>query len=265
MLRLYISYAPADKPYLDKLLKWLKPLEERYALRLWYADPAKSAPFLYDPQQPAGSMLRYPLDWELSLNRLEQAHIYLFLVSYNSLSTPYIEQEEVPRAAERYSKKSKRLVRIFPVLLSPSLWKEQSRLSGFPVLGGPLSLSERKKKEEEEEAFLQVVTELRVAVEELRRNWLEEKHLLSAGTDGMDTPELLPATPAAFQPLPGWAGVALLLSVFYLVTAFYLRSCAPRMYHMYVPKELPYEAAPDRYLRENPLVDPVDVPLRPEE
>ncbi len=36
MLRLYISCAPADKPYLDTLLKWLGPLKEKYFLRIWH-------------------------------------------------------------------------------------------------------------------------------------------------------------------------------------------------------------------------------------
>jgi hypothetical protein len=51
MLRVYISYAPADKPYLDTLLKWLKPLQEKYFLRIWhnpFPAPGALAPYQWD-------------------------------------------------------------------------------------------------------------------------------------------------------------------------------------------------------------------------
>lgn len=261
MLRLYISYAPADRPYLDKLLKWLKPLEERYALQLWYADPAKASLFLYHRYHAPGPVLYFPADWEKMVNRLMQAHIYLFLVSHNSLSTPYVEQEEVPRAVDRYIKYGEDFVQVLPVLLSPSQWDKHSRLSEFPALSGSLPLTE---SDSEEEGFHRTVTQLQIIVEKLQRNWMEEKHRLGLGEKEDGTPELLPAAPAGFKPLPGWVGMAMLMSVFYLVTSFYLRSCAPRMYHMYVPETVPYQPPPDRYLRENPLTPPEDVPLRPE-
>ena len=284
MLRLYISYAPADKPYLDKLLKWLKPLEERYALQLWYTNPDKASPFLYHRHHAPGPVMVYPADWETTLDRLERAHVYLFLTSHNALSTPYIGQEEVPRAVERYIKQSEQLVRIFPVLLSPSEWKEHSRLSEFPVLGWPEDAPEAKRKaaaagkkmpevkvlslaeiKPEEEGFLRIVKHLQIILEEMHRNWLEEKHRLKPGDDESDIPGLAPATPAVIKPIPGWAGAALLMAVFYLVTSIYLRSCAPRMYHGYVPESLPYQPAPEQYLRENPVVEPAEVPLRPGE
>lgn len=284
MLRLYISYSPADKSYLDKLLKWLKPLEERYALQLWYADPDKASPFLYHRYHAPGPVMIYPADWEISLDRLERAHIYLFLMSYNALSTPYIEQEEVPRAVERYIKYSEHLVRIFPVLLSPSLWKDYSRLSGFTALGWPEDSPEAKKKalaagqktpevkvlslaetQPEEDGFLRLTKHLQIVLEEMHRNWTEEKHRLKPGDEDDALPELQPAAPAQLKPIPGWAGAALLMAVFYLVTSIYLRSCAPRMYHGYVPESLPYQPMPEQYWRENPVTEPEEVPLRPVE
>lgn len=246
MLRIYISYAPADKPYLDKLLKWLKPLQEQYFLRIWYNTPVPGS--------------RLPYRWDDMLDHLEAAHIYLFLTSYHSLSTAYIDQEEIPRAVARYIELGDAFVRIFPVPVSPSHWKKHSRLSGYKVLGGPKSLTEIKP---EENGYLEVVEQLRQVVESLRRNWLEESYRTGQPIEDFSRPELPPPTAPAFKPLPGWTGVLLILVLLYLVTSWYLNGCAPRMYYMYAPKEMPYQPLPDQYLRNNPLQPPVDVPLRP--
>ena len=127
MLRVYISHAPADKPQLLKLLQWLKPLEEQYYLRLFYNKPAPEAGL--------------PYHWDAMLDQLAEAHIFLFLISPNSLKTAYIEQEEVPRALARQAELGSQLVRICPVVLSAAPWEKQSRLGGQPALGGPNAMN----------------------------------------------------------------------------------------------------------------------------
>lgn len=257
MLRLYVSYASADKPHLDKVLRWLRPLKERYALELGYASPGMA----HRPHPVSGAGMLYPVDWSLCMERLEQSHIYLFLVSPNSLKTTYIEQEEVSRAVQRYRENGPDLVRIFPVLLSPAPGKEHSALSAFPALGGPNGLLDPKA---EDEGFRQLIVTLGQAVETLQRNWLEERFRLGQKEEDAGAP-MMRAAPGGLKPLPGWAGAAMLMAVFYMVTSFYLRSCAPRMYHLYVPKTMPYQPAPEPYWRENPVEQPADVPPRPAE
>ncbi|MBK6930321.1 MAG: hypothetical protein IPH12_05430 [Saprospirales bacterium] len=248
MLRVYISYAPADKPYLDTLLKWLKPLQEKYFLRIWHN------PF------PAPGALA-PYQWDDMLDQLEAAHIYLFLTSYHALSAAHIQQEEVPRAVARYIDLGENYVRVYPVLLAPSHWKKHSGLAGFAPLGAKKTLAELKP---EENGYLEIVNQLELAVEKLRRNWIEEHHRLGLPVDDFSRPALLPSAPDALKPLPGWAGVVLLFALFYMITSWYFSSCAPRMYYMYTPESLPYQPLPDRYYRENPVQAPLDVPLRPD-
>lgn len=263
MLRLYISYAPADQPYLDELLKWLKPLEEKYFLRIYYPDLKNATRFQYYKFHIRGPVMVYPHHWEDTLDQLSKAHVYLFLMSYHTLSTPYIEQEEIPRAVERYGQLGDKFVRVYPVLVSPSLWETQSRISGFKALGDPQKTLEDIKPPEE--GYRQIMEQLDKVFEELRRNWVEEQHRLGLPIDDFLTPELPKPPEPAYQPIPGWAGALMVLIILYLVTSWYFTACAPRMYYLYTPKDLPYQPMPERFWRPNPLRAPVDVPLRPEE
>lgn len=255
MLRLYISYAPADQAYLDKLLKWLKPLEGSYSLKITH--PVYAPPHLHHGVLPTTQVI-YPFHWEKALQQLNKAHIYLFLISYNSLSMPYIGQEEVPRAVERHVKYGEDFVRIFPVLLSPSLWTEYSGLSGFTPLGQQLPLTNIQP---EEEGYRQIMVQLRQVVEELQRNWVEETFRNGSPLeDFLQAPQPAPGK-AGFKPLPGWVGVVMVLSLFYMVTSFYLQSCAPRIYGK-TPDVGFYQDPPERFIRDNPVRQPEDVPLR---
>lgn len=248
MLRLYISYAPADKPYLDQLLLWLKPLQEKYFLRIWHNPMPR--PFS-----------KFPYQWDAMLEQLGEAHIYLFLMSHKSIATSYIEQEETPRAVERYIALGKNYIRIFPVLLSPSHWDKHSSLAGFAPIGLPgKTLADLKP---DENGYLAIVRQLELVIVELRRNWMEEKHRLEMPIDEFDRPGLPPPPEQGLKPIPGWAAAALLFAVFYLVTSWYFSGCAPKMYHLYAPESLPYQPPPQRYYRDNPVQYPEEVPLRP--
>ncbi len=243
MLRVYISCAPADKPYLDTLLKWLRPLQEKYFLRIWH-----------NPAPRPGYKELY--QWDAMLENLEQAHIYLFLASKNSLGTDYIEREEVSRAVARHTELGEKYVRILPVILAPSNWNKSSGLSRFKPIGGVKTLLDWKS---DPMGYQLVIAELQRTVEELRRNWMEEYHRTGLPMDEFFHPmRLAPAEPA-LKPIPGWAGVVFLFVIFYMVTSWYLSGCAPRMYHMYVPKSLPYQSLPEQYFRENPVAPPQEV------
>lgn len=162
MLRIYISYAPADRAYLNTLLKWLQPLKEKYFLRIWH-----------NPVPRPGALL--PYQWDAMLDNLEESHVYLFLTSYHSLSAAYIEQEEIPRAVERHVKFGDDLIRVYPVLLSPSQWKKHSGLASYTPLGPPQTLAGLKP---DENGYLALVEQLEEIVIALRRNWMEEHRRL---------------------------------------------------------------------------------------
>ncbi len=195
------------------------------------------------------------------LSNLEEAHIYLFLTSDQSLKAGYIQQEEVPRARAQYAEHGDRYVRIFPILVSPSKWEKHSGLAGFKPLGGSKTLAEWKT---DESGYQLLVHRLEDVVQELRRNWMEEYHRIGLPIEAFSHPELPPPAAATLKPIPGWAGLVLLLVIFYMVTSWYLSGCAPRMYHLYAPESLPYQPLPERYFRENPVQPPEEVPPRPE-
>ena len=194
------------------------------------------------------------------MNQLNEAHIYLFLMSYDALSIAYIDDEEAPRAVERYHKLGKEFVRIFPVLVSPSLWDKQSRLAGFKVLGGDKTLKETQPPET---AFKLIIEQLTKDIEDIRRNWIEEQHRLGESIDDFTRLELPPSPAPAYQAVSGWMGAVMVMTLLYLVTSWYFSGCAPRMYYLYTPRELPYQPLPEPYLRTNPVQPPENVPLRP--
>ncbi len=247
MIRLYISYAPADKASLETLLQWLQPLQEKYFLRIWHNPVPKP-------------WSRLPYRWDDMIDQLESAHIYLFLTSYQALSTAYIAQEEIPRAVARHIEHGENFVRIYPVLLAPSHWKKHSGLAGFKPLGGPLSLAEQQPPEK---GYLQIVEQLEGVIVELRRNWMEEYHRLGMPLDEFSQAALPQGEEPGLRPLPGWASLVLLMALFYLVTSWYFSGCAPRMYYLYTPESMPYQPTPDQYFRENPVEAPIDVAPRP--
>lgn len=259
MLRLYISYAPADETYLRELLQWLKPLEEKYFLRVYHPNMQLIPDFHHQRLHVPGQEIAYPADWEAAAEQLEEAHLYLFLISYHSLCIPFIEKEEVHHAVDRLQKLGKDYIKIFPVPLSPSLWKTQSGLAAFKVLGGDKTLSETEPREN---GYKQIIEQLTLAIEDLRRNWMEDQHRLGLPIDDFTRPELPPPANPSYQTISGWAGLVMVMAILYMTTSWYFSACAPRMYHLYTPESLPYEPLPDQYWRENPVYPPDDVPFR---
>lgn len=246
MLRLYLSCAPADRPYLDTLLRWVRPLQEKYFLRVWHP-----------PVQISGTNM--PYHWDSMLENLEQAHLYLFLTSPNALSAGHLERDELPRAMARQAAEGGRLVRIYQVPIAPL--KAASPLTALTPVGGPRPLADWKT---DDMGYRLLTRQLEQIILDLRRNWLEEHYRLGLPVEAFTRPELPPPAGPVLKPIPGWAGLVLLFIIFYMVTSWYLSGCAPRMYHHYVPESLPYQALPERYFRENPVEPPQEVPERPE-
>jgi hypothetical protein len=263
MLNLYISHAAADRKTLDKLLIWLKPLEEKYFLRIWYDKPLpkpKPLPIAWQMllfwYKPPVNKLPYNPDLPV---KVREGHIYLFLTSYNSLASPHINQIEIPAAADRLIQNGENLVRIFPVVVSPSQWKKDSRLAGFKPLGPEGGISKSKP---EEDAFNQIIDELEPIIGELRQNWIEENKRLGLPTDTFFKQEAAALPGSEPSSLPAWSGWLLLFGIIYFVSAWFTTYCAPNMYHRYKPERSPFESQPRPYFRENPyrLPDTTNLP-----
>lgn len=266
MIRIYISHAPGDSKTLATLLEWLKPLEEKYFLRIWYNGPPprpQTLPlpwnillFWYSPPQPSAPFRPDPPE------ALGQSHIYLFLTSHHALAAPHINQVEIPAATARYHDLGPALIRIFPVIVSPSHWKTYSRLAHFATIGPKKSLSESQPKEE---GFRELVTQLQPIIENLRRNWMERYHQDGLPLDEFSRPAPKGLPAPALSPLPGWLGWVLVFLLFYSVANWYATGCAPKIYHGdYKPLLAPEEQNPVEFPRKPPAQSPTPVQLPPE-
>jgi hypothetical protein len=281
-INIYISHAPEDRDVLQKLLRWLRPLEQQYFLRIWYnvpVPPPDPIPlswrillFWYTPPP------RYAFPWHPQITeRVAQAHIFLFLTSYKSISTPWIEQREIVPAVQRFSRLGPGRVRIFPVIVSPSRWEESSRLGAFRPLGPPRPLS---TYDPDDEAFLVLVRQLEKVIQDIQRNQTERQHLLArpaqpeaphAVPDDTFLPELDEFSrtnpveaPAQEWPLPGWLGSTIILIILWLTYLGIEPYVRYRFSTPYRPlqAEPVIEIPPDELVRENELYPPpFDRPL----
>lgn len=172
---------------LDKLLKALYPLEKQYYLRIWYNTPVNAQIILDGPWRfvPFAQLLTRGWRRKGSIinpdqaDRIAKAHIYLFLTSYKSLGVSWIEELEIIPAVRRHIQYGARFVRIFPILLAPSLHKEKSRLSGFPILGPPVTIA---KYPLEDEAWLEVCNQLETHIKQIQTNLIESAAIVEANT-----------------------------------------------------------------------------------
>ena len=173
-INLFISCDKADRKYCETLLNWLYPMRDE--VNLWYENQPDPPPQL-------------PLPWQLLLfwysppdrrseyarklqKQKERTHIFLFLTSYKSILNTAI-QGDISLAVNR------RIVTgddlnplVFPVLLSPSHWEQQSGLAGYKPLGPKKTLAETKPVEE---GFLQLTEQLSKYIKVLQRRLTEER------------------------------------------------------------------------------------------
>jgi hypothetical protein len=263
MLNLYISHTKADGPHLKRLLEHLRPLQEKYYLRVWYDHPALQPVvpfpwnvlfFWYAPKKHTT-----PFHHDMS-KELEQAHIYLFLTSHHSVNTPWIEQEEVPRAVERFQRLGNRYVRIFPISVSASQWRKTSRLANFPSLGPPGKAMNQIQPVED--GWNVLMEQLRPIIEEMRRNLMEEnKRLGQPVSTFLQPPPAWEEKPPQIIPLPQWMGWGILALLLWAITNWYTQSCKPR-YEPYWPK---LDPKPIEAPRTMPVRPPEPVPVVPRE
>ena len=115
VISIFISYAHEDSEYCQKLYKHCKILEQQGLAKIWY-----------DHELEPGDL------WEQEIKqRLETAHVVVFLVSADFISSDFIRNVELKITLDRYREQNK--VRIFPVLLHPCLF-DPHELSEFQTL-----------------------------------------------------------------------------------------------------------------------------------
>lgn len=173
-VNIFISYSPEDKPQLNKLLKWLYPMRDEVNIR--YNNPPAAPEQLSLPWQ----LLLFwysPPDFRDKYRRFlhaqrEKAHIYLFLTSYKSLSNKIIEDDIDVAVNRRIAGDNFYGPFVYPVILSPSRWKETSRLAAFKPLAKGTPLSTLKH---EDEGYLDITEEIAELVKLLQSRLGEEK------------------------------------------------------------------------------------------
>jgi hypothetical protein len=254
-VNIYISHAPEDKAFADKLERWLRPMRDE--VNLWFDKSAT----IREPKP-------MPLPWQILLfwyrasqqqdlkgqyaktraAQLDRAHLYLFLTSSNSLGNDGIIKEIETATYRRIRTEGDLKPQIYPVILTPCRWK-----SG---------------------AFLNVTNQLIKAVREVQRTLDEAKYrdlrpepdearnkmwLPYLGGDDAAT-EFRPPQVSYPSETLGWGIiVALLLSLF--------RSLQPAAVQGPIVKYKNAEPAyvrPREYVRERPLMPPpVETTFRP--
>ncbi len=245
MLRVYISYDPADAAYLQTLLRWLRPLEQKYHLNIWHLPLAKGGE-------------KQPYYWDDMLNRLEKAHLYLFLTSAHSAKNERVHKEELPRALKRQAQLGPSLVQLYRIPLPGATYG--AALQNVPLLGTAKQIEDWRS---DLIGYELLTKDIERVIRELSLNWVEEKH--RTGSMLLPDSRMPRAKKVSLKPIPGWLSVAFVSAILYITTSLYFEECAPRRYHGISPNATPpYSAPPRPYMRENPIVAPQPVPPRPE-
>jgi hypothetical protein len=227
MLKIYLSYAPEEAAHAARCLQWLKPLEEKYFLQIWYNRPVPPEPplpppwnvllFWYTPA-PVPTTPYHPALPEKSAD----SHIYLFLTSPKWLNTPWVSGIELPNATAQYERLGADFVRMYALPVLPCDWQKERSLRHVALLGSGKPLADLQSADEAKAIALR---ELEKVIETLRRNWLEEKYRLGESTAALFRPAPTSAPPPRPVPLPAWLGWLVVSWLLYSVLNWYGISC----------------------------------------
>lgn len=143
-VKLFISYSFKDKPLLDELLIHLSPMKKEGLIDIW-----------------ADIKISSGASWADAISaRIEEADIFLALVSPDFLASQWVEQEII-RARQRFESGE---ARVIPILVRPALW-QNSPIAGFQAT--PRGNKAVALWHSQDEAWLEVVTVIRNVVEEI--------------------------------------------------------------------------------------------------
>lgn len=267
-VNLYISCAPADRPDMEKLLEWLYPMQDE--VNIWFYEEPPAPDPLSLPWQLLLFWYRPPdqrADYaKVMQQRLERAHIYLFITSHKSLLDSSVEYE-ITRAVQRYIEIGEQYLRIYPVIFRPSNWKDKSRLAHFKPLGPARPILSVTPNEE---AFVALSNQLNKTVVELQRSLNERRQSVQsslqlsaqAGSylgvpdlgddlEGIEFEAVVRPQPPEFL---GW----LILVALFIYVLYSLRPELPSRASRMLKNVMPSTTKPIEYKRENPLMPPAE-------
>jgi TIR domain len=141
----FISYAHEDQAYLKELEKHLANLKRQNLITSWY-----------DRDINPGT------EWESQImERLNNAHIILLLVSADFINSEFCYSIEMQRALARQDANQ---ARVIPIILRPVDWKGApfAKLQALPTRGKPIT-----RWPTHDDAFLDIVQGIRKAIDDL--------------------------------------------------------------------------------------------------
>lgn len=147
-VKIFISYAHKDEHYKDKLVTSFASLKRRGYVSAWE-----------DRQIPVGG------EWDQHIkSALNEAEVILLLISMDFMNSEYCYGIEVKTAIERHNDPNDN-ARVVPIIVRPSDWQDSefARLQALPKGAVPIS-----KWEYEDEAYLDIVNQLKILINEMR-------------------------------------------------------------------------------------------------
>jgi hypothetical protein len=116
--KVFISYSHADKEWLDRLKRHLKPLVREGNLDCW-----------------DDTHIRPGDDWKQEIqNALDTAKVAVLLISADFFASDFIDETELPPLLDAAKAKG---VRILPVILSASRFARNLELARFQAVNPP--------------------------------------------------------------------------------------------------------------------------------
>ena len=138
--KVFISYSHADKEWLDRLRRHLKPLVREGNLDCW-----------------DDTHIRPGDDWKQEIqNALDTAQVAVLLISADFFASDFIDEAELPPLLDAAKAKG---VRILPVILSTSRFARNPTLARFQAVN-PLDRPLAKLPPAEQEDVLDYVAQI---------------------------------------------------------------------------------------------------------
>ena len=141
----FVSYSHKDKKWLERILKWLKPLEEEGLLDIWD-----------DSQIPPGAKWKDVIE-----ENLAEAKAAVLLVTQDFLSSSFIKESELPvllAAAEEDG------LQIFWIAVKPSTYRS-TEINDYQAVNNPAKPLSSLDGAARDEALLVIYNKVRAQVE----------------------------------------------------------------------------------------------------
>ena len=132
--KVFISYSHADKAWLERLKRHLKPVVREGRLDYW-----------------ADTHIRPGDDWKQEIRAaLDTAQVAVLLISADFFASDFIDENEIPPILTAAQAKG---VRILPVILSTSRFARHPDLVRFQAVNSPNQPLDKMSRAEQEEVF----------------------------------------------------------------------------------------------------------------